>query len=250
MNTKMDTLDKMDALSAGYTKTDRAIFEKIRKFPEQFIGMNVNALAEETKFSQSALTRFAKKIGFTGFTEFQYQLGIDLEKRKQMPRKLRSEIYGSVIQEVEQAVNTAEIELLAERILSAPTVMTAGINLSKLPAEYLEMVLSYSVGSRSRFIHADSIPQSFSEGDVLIIFSVAGGSMLAKPLDSILNRAGMHPYIVLVTMNPKHPLRKKADEIIVLPSYRSSEATGAVLSETYSFLMFCDMLDTVLKTKR
>lgn len=69
----MNIIDRMDTLVAAYTATDRKIYEFIKKFPEQFASCSLNEIVERFKISQPALTRFAKKLGFSGFLEFQYQ---------------------------------------------------------------------------------------------------------------------------------------------------------------------------------
>jgi hypothetical protein len=54
------------------------------------------------------------------------------------------------------------------------------------------------------------------------------------------------PYMVLVTTNSKHPLRRNFDEIVVLPTAALGTAGRTILSDTFAFLMFNDILNEML----
>ena len=81
----MNTLELMDASVSSFSKTDRQIYESIRKFPEEFATRSITDVSDNTRVTKPALTRFAKKLGFNGFAELQYQLAQDLKEMKENP---------------------------------------------------------------------------------------------------------------------------------------------------------------------
>ena len=62
------------------------------------------------------------------------------------------------------------------------------------------------------------------------------------PKDSMLSRMEHKPYIVMITMNAKHPLRKYADQLIILPEAGIISDNTSAMPETMEFLMFTDLL--------
>jgi DNA-binding MurR/RpiR family transcriptional regulator len=87
----------MDMASAQFTKTDRAVYETIRKFPDLFVQDSLAAIAEETHLSAPSLTRFAKRVGYKGFSEFQYQFRSDLEERDENQTGSKSDAYEELL---------------------------------------------------------------------------------------------------------------------------------------------------------
>ena len=51
---------------------------------------------------------------------------------------------------------------------------------------------------------------------------------------------------MLVTTNSKHPLRRNFDEIVVLSTAALGTAGRTILSDTFAFLMFNDILNEML----
>ena len=54
----------------------------------------------------------------------------------------------------------------------------------------------------------------------------------------------------MITLNPKHPLKKKANYTIVLPRQRIIDVNRNVLPETLAFLMFVDVLTRKIQTQK
>ena len=56
------------------------------------------------------------------------------------------------------------------------------------------------------------------------------------------------PYVVLVTMNPRHTLAKHADQVVVLPRLLSGESLGVGTADSMAFLMFLELLSGHLES--
>ena len=113
----MNTIELMDGSVSSFSKTDRAIYEAIRKFPDIFATSSVTEVANGAGFSKPALTRFAQRLGFGGFIEFQYQFAKDLEERRQRSdAPTNAEVYGSLLKLVEERLDEARLRALIERM--------------------------------------------------------------------------------------------------------------------------------------
>lgn len=241
----MDTLTLMDSMVASYSKTDRTIYESIRKFPDNYARQSISEISEGGHFSKAALTRFAKRLGYGGFAEFQYQLKQDLENRRE-GAPTNAEVYSALLPTVDEAIDRGSLAVLAERFKASPHVYLMGSNLSRLPAEELNMALSYVPEVFSMVPMPDVMPR-YSTDDTLVVYSAITGAAHIDLVKHLNAHRDSRPHMVLVTTSSKHPLRKYFDEVFMLPTASLSSGTRAVLSDTFAFFMFNDALMNILE---
>ena len=241
----MNILELMDSSAASYSKTDRRIYELIRKFPDNHANASISEIAEAGQVSKAALTRFAKRLGFVGFAEFQYQLRQDLEQRRK-GAPTNAEVYGALLPTVEASLDREQLAALARRFKESPRIFVMGANLSRLPAEELHMALTYTPEVFAVLPPTDVMP-NFRPEDTLIIYSAITGGAHVDFIRSLNTHAKGKPHMVLITTNSKHPLRRHFDEVFVLPTAALSSGTRAVLSDTFAFFIFNDTLISLLE---
>lgn len=238
----MNIIDRMDTLVAAYTATDRKIYEFIKKFPEQFASCSLNEIVERFKISQPALTRFAKKLGFSGFLEFQYQYRQDLtEVRTNAHPEKHSEYFSQYLQDTEKAVRSDVLATLAKKISDARITYFTGASIAGIPAIFMKYYCRVGLGPVGTCTDPYDLPVSFKGDECILIFSAIAGDAYRKYLPRVC-QSGNKPFIILVTMNAKHPLRKFADQTVVLPEAGIISDNTSAMPETMEFLMFCDLL--------
>ena len=239
----MNTLELMDASVSSFSKTDRHIYESIRKFPEEFATRSITDVSDNTRVTKPALTRFAKKLGFNGFAELQYQLAQDLKEMKENPvGDSNSDKYANLLIQTEKSVDKEAVRRLIRRMKSSRKVILMGANLSRLPAEELLVALSLNDEICSMMPQTDLMPFHYSENDMVIIYSAISGNSYQDYLRNFRKENAIKPYLVLITTNSKHPLRHNFDEVFCLPTLPLAGTTNTVLSDTFSFLMFNDVI--------
>ena len=242
----MNTLELMDSCAASYSKTDRAIYEAVRKFPDNFAQRSVTQLSDAAGFSKPALTRFAQRLGFSGFVEFQYQFAQDLEEsRSRTDAPTNAEVYGGLLRAVDERLDRNQVLRLIERMRVSRCTYLMGYNLARIPAEELNIALQFQNDIHAVLPQVD-VPPHFLEDDLLLIYSAVGGSSYKGLLNEFKMGRNTKPYMVLVTTNPKHPLRRNFDESFVLPTASLASTHHTVLSDTFAFLMFNDILSETL----
>ena len=70
----MSLLNRIRMAADQMTPTDKKIAEAVMADPELFARTDTAEISEQYGFSQPALTRFAKKIGYSGYAEFRYDI--------------------------------------------------------------------------------------------------------------------------------------------------------------------------------
>ena len=240
----MNTFDLMETKQRSFTKTDRTIYENLKRHPKDFAQASYEELVSIMGVSQSALTRFAKKLGFSGYADLQFQLHSDLKSLDgEADEETNAQIFSSFLKCVEDEVDRDELHTLAMRVLEADKVTCLGFQYSGLPARFLSFNLLGTFGVNADKPEFDYLIHPYSGKDLLIVFSAASGEFY-RPL---LKRVSMlsedsKPRITLVTMSPKHGLRHYCDQVILLPSAGKVVAPHLVTLENMMFMMFSDML--------
>ena len=244
----MNTIELMDGSVSSFSKTDRAIYEAIRKFPDMFATSSVTDLSARGGFSKPALTRFAQRLGFSGFIEFQYQFAQDLEAaRSRTDAPTNAEIYGGLLKAVEERVDRTQLQNLVERMRTSQHVYIMGYNLSRMPAEELNIALQFDPTIHASYPQID-VSQRFAADDLLVVYSAVSGDSFKGLMHEFKIGRNTKPYMVLVTTNSKHPLRRNFDEVIALPTATVATSNRTALADTFAFLMFNDLLTGTLPT--
>lgn len=235
----MNIFEKMDAYKGKYTKKELLIYEYVKKMPNRFANGTTTS-CESLGFSQSSMTRFAKKLGFNGYAEFQYALKNDIATAKKQPKKqTRSEFYGNFLQLTEDAIDPKDLHVIASHIANAYRVVYGGNSLSNVPAHFLDQASKITSNIATMAFSAGDVIWNLDQRDVLLIFSSYSG----VGFKNYLNYEGKNkPYTILVTLTNKHPLRHSFDKVVVLPESKSTDHGRNVLTETFAYMMFIDLL--------
>lgn len=245
----MNLFEHMDALAHTFTKTDHYIYTKCKKFTSLFAEGSIAEITKNDDISQAALTRFAKKLGFNGFNEFQFALAMQIKEGTiEGKEKTPAHSYAETLIETEKTLTDKVLQPILNKLKMCNDIYTSGIHMSSLPARYLDYYFKISCNYHSEFLSIDSFPSSFKNNSILFLFSVESGTYFQTRYKEREKEENI-PYIVLITLNPKHPLRKKVNHTIVLPHTKMVDSDRNVLPETLSFLMFIDVLTRKLQIK-
>ena len=150
------------------------------------------------------------------------------------------------MEKVEKSIPEKTVDELIQRIRSARSIVLAGSHMSSLPAEYLHMVLNISQSAVSMLYNPNYGIQVANDQDLYILFSVNSGLAQKDILEKWAARQ-TRPHRVLITVSPKHMMRRYFDEIIVLPESDENEIEYSALPDTLAFLLFCDIICRHLK---
>ena len=186
-------------------------------------------VTQKLHISQAALTRFAKKCGFTGYREFvfQYQHQAskpDTHSHKHSPltkRVLRS--YSNLREQTQDLIDEAQLERVAQLIENAERVYFFGTGSSGLIAREMKLrfmrlgVVCEALTDQDGFAWTTSI---MDENCLVLGFSLSGTTQ--SVLDSLLDAKEMGAKTILFTSAPNKNSQAYTETVLVASHSQSS----------------------------
>lgn len=239
----MGALDDIELHVSSFTKTDRAVYEAVKRFPADFAQQGIVEIARLAGVSEAAVTRFAKRVGYSGFSELQFRLRNEAARAggpEHSPSSELASMFEALMERMEELMRGEACQRLVDSLKGASLVVTSGASLSRIPAYYLSVALNTMQFSCS-CLQADELPRRYFSKTVIMVFSVASGAIYSDLLKE-LSQSGETPYKTLITMNAHHPLRRRFDNVIVLPQVPLNASTNLSSADYIAFLLFVDLL--------
>ena len=186
-------------------------------------------VTQKLHISQAALTRFAKKCGFTGYREFvfQYQHQAskpDTHSHKHSPltkRVLRS--YSIMREQTQDLIDEEQLERVAQLIDDAERVYFFGTGSSGLIAREMKLrfmrlgVVCEALTDQDGFAWTTSI---MDENCLVLGFSLSGTTQ--SVLDSLLDAMEMGAKTILFTSAPNKNSQAYTETVLVASHSKSS----------------------------
>ena len=186
-------------------------------------------VTQKLHISQAALTRFAKKCGFTGYREFvfQYQHQAskpDTHSHKHSPltkRVLRS--YSIMREQTQDLIDEEQLERVAQLIDDAERVYFFGTGSSGLTAREMKLrfmrlgVVCEALTDQDGFAWTTSI---MDENCLVLGFSLSGTTQ--SVLDSLLDAKEMGAKTILFTSAPNKNSQAYTETVLVASHSQSS----------------------------
>ena len=186
-------------------------------------------VTQKLHISQAALTRFAKKCGFTGYREFVFQYQhqsskADTHSHKHSPltkRVLRS--YSIMREQTQDLIDEAQLERVAQLIDDAERVYFFGTGSSGLIAREMKLrfmrlgVVCEALTDRDGFAWTTSI---MDENCLVLGFSLSGTTQ--SVLDSLLDAKDMGAKTILFTSSPSKDCQAYTETVLVASHSQSS----------------------------
>ncbi|MBR4444572.1 MAG: MurR/RpiR family transcriptional regulator [Solobacterium sp.] len=245
----MSLLNRIRMAADQMTPTDKKIAEAVMADPELFARTDTAEISEQYGFSQPALTRFAKKIGYSGYAEFRYDIARNKNNMAEEAQNITlSSETARLLEKTEELFPADLLEEIAAEIGEARHIFVTGYHRSRASAQLMNTaLLNYRYSSE--MIPYDEVFKLDSycrKEDMLIVFSVRSKIFvsLIKELSECENR----PKIVLVTCAPKHEAAKYCDRVIVLPD-RKTIQSPLEPDPAITTIFFINLLSMHLKTQ-
>ena len=186
-------------------------------------------VTQKLHVSQAALTRFAKKCGFTGYREFVFQYQHQANKQdthshKHSPltkRVLRS--YSNLREQTQDLIDEAQLERVAQLIDDAERVYFFGTGSSGLIAREMKLrfmrlgVVCEALTDQDGFAWTTSI---MDENCLVLGFSLSGTTQ--SVLDSLLDAKEMGAKTILFTSAPNKNGQAYTETVLVANHSQSS----------------------------
>ena len=204
-------------------------------------------VTQKLHISQAALTRFAKKCGFTGYREFVFQYQhqsskADTHSHKHSPltkRVLRS--YSIMREQTQDLIDEEQLERVAQLIDDAERVYFFGTGSSGLIAREMKLrfmrlgVVCEALTDQDGFAWTTSI---MDENCLVLGFSLSGTTQ--SVLDSLLDAKEMGAKTILFTSAPNNNSPAYTETVLVASHSQSSYIQR--ISAQLPMLMLIDLI--------
>ncbi len=177
MEKQYDILSKISDQYGQMSKSHKAIAGFILEHYDQAVFMTAAKLGESLGISESTVVRFANRIGYAGYPEFQRALEECVKGKLSSIQKMDAKYGRSTQSEVLASVITADIEKLqhtienldpaafesaVETILAADTIYIMGLRSNQPLAEFLHFYLNMIRG-RVVLLQTTSVSETFEQ---------------------------------------------------------------------------------------
>ncbi len=221
----MNPIFLMRVNETNMTKSELMIMRYSIENLELISNFTINEFADKLNISKSAISRFCKKIGYHGYSQFKYDIKRHLAENDNEGHFNKSEytvatIYSETIKKVDDTVNTEVMSKLKDSILNANKIKVFGFSETGLTADFFAFRLTdhgfdveavtHSSFYRKKIILAD-------KDDIMIFFSLSANSDFIK--DAIEFAIKNNVQTALVTQNIASKYKNKVDHFIELPFF-------------------------------
>lgn len=228
----MDPICLMKSKASTFTKVELEIYNKLMSDPVLIMNSTIVVLADDLNVSNSAITRFCKKLGYKGYVEFRYDFSCYFNKEeKDHGNKIINRTvntYLSVLNILENMLDENEIRKLVLKMKESNNIRVIGIGESGLIAKYLRyrfFKYSKNIEALDNKFEIDESCSLAKEGDMLIAVTSNGKSKeINKQVIEAFNNGIT---TVIITTNDVATLRKKSNYYFQLPSVGQFYKIGA-----------------------
>lgn len=177
MEERSDVEDRISGQYLGMSKNQKAIADFILEHTDQAVFMTAAKLGEALRISESTVVRFAVRIGYAGYPEFQRALEERVRGRLNSIRKIdakygkssRSELLTSVmtadmekLQDTMEHLDAAAFEAAVEILMKADNIYIMGLRSNEPLAGFLHFYLNM-IRSGVYLIKTTSISETFEQ---------------------------------------------------------------------------------------
>ncbi len=252
----------------SYTNTEARLADYILENKDEVINLSAHTMGEKAETSAAAVVRFAKKIGYKGFTELKIELAKDSDESKDkiddiLREKDTMEILlkktagykDTVIENTYKMINVNNLKKAVETLKEARRIYIFGVGNSGIVAQ--DLVQKFSRINVLAMHESDSHVQlaatiGITPEDVCIAISYRGNTLEVNAATKQAKKNGATT--IAITQFNKNPLGKMADIPLYIPSEESDIRYGAISSRD-AFFIITDLLylgiarDNFAKTK-
>ena len=130
----MNALDRIQKNYESFTKTEQEIAIYILNHPLEIARKPIIDVAESSHTSKTALIRFTQKIGYSGFSEFRFDLSRSLIRSTEQEENIKSDsiinaigdAYISCIQQLKTSILQEDLDIIAKKMISARRIKILG----------------------------------------------------------------------------------------------------------------------------
>lgn len=251
----MNCLVQIKEAQKSYTSTEKMIAQYILEHTHDILNDSAQQLGEKSQTSAAAVIRFAKKLGYKGFTELKMSLAQSQERPEEDIDTVLEEtddltslihkscqLNVSTVQKTYQMINEKHLQKAIDYIVNAQTIYLFGVGSSAIVAyDFSQKLLR--IGKKAIYntdIHVQmTFAESMTKNDVAIFISYSGTTAGLTGMAKKLKKDGIPS--LSITQNSNNVVAKNATLNLFIPLEEKEVRIGAISSRTAS-LVVTDLL--------
>ena len=236
----MTPIQHIQLHESEFTKSEHIIKEYVLNNLAEISSYPILTIAEKMNVSKSALMRFCKKCGFTGYAEFKYEVSrylqsiVDFSENDSNKTERILTIYTSTIHELPNSISTTQLKKLTQFINTSRKIKIFGVHETSLAASYFSYRLA-TLGIDSEVVSSNANMVEKAEltrkDDLNIFISLSAETTLIK---DALNSSNCN--LVLITQNNHHKFKNKVDLDFILPTFHTTKKNIFLDSQALLFI--------------
>ena len=261
----MSILKQLEEPNFKATKSDKVLIEYIKENIEDVFYKSISQIAKESGIGEATITRFSKKMGYSGLQDFKVTLAREisgLKNRKIINRSIENDegvmesarkLFNSNIRILENTFNIIDgnnIEKATDMIINAKKVFFIGIGYSGMTAEdsnYKFSRIGFNCMSLDSSHNMIMMASLMDEDDVIVAISHSGETDEIIKTVNIAKANGAS--VISVTEDKSSRLRDVSDVNLGYFSGESILETGSISSKLAQFFIIDLVYTQVVKEK-
>ncbi|RDC50388.1 MurR/RpiR family transcriptional regulator, partial [Acinetobacter sp. RIT592] len=262
----MGILENLEAPNFKVTKSDKILIEYIKNNIEDVFYKPISQIAKESNIGEATITRFSKKMGFSGLQDFKVTLAQEISSLSKSRNIINSNIENnepvidtakkllatniSTLESTVDIINGSEIHKSAQLIINAKRIYFIGIGYSGIIAQdsnykFMRIGLNcLSFDSSHTMIMMASIMQ---KGDLVIAISHSGET---EEIIKTVEMAKQNEVdIISITKKKESSLKSTSDIHLEYISEETLLETGSISSKLAQIFLIDLIYTQVVKEK-
>lgn len=235
----------VEANYESLSATDKVIADFFLR-NRQLEDLSAKTLSRKLFVSKSALSRFAKKLGFKGYREFvsfyTEEISTSIDRRFTTLTQKVLYTYQELLEKSYSLIDEKQLKEIVELISSADKVFVygygnSGLCASEFKMRFMRLGLNVEAITDIHLMNMNDV--LFKETDLLIAMSISG-----YPLEEHIKAAKAHgAKVVTLTANMRPYIPKFSDQVVLCPSTKNLDV-GNVISPQFPLLLILDVIYT------
>ena len=261
----MSILKQLEEPNFKATKSDRVLIEYIKENIEDVVYKPISQISKESGIGEATITRFSKKMGYSGLHDFKVTLSREisgLKNRNIINKSIENDegvmesarkLFDSNIRILENTFNIIDgndIEKATDMIINAKKVFFIGIGYSGMKAEdsnYKFSRIGFNCMSLDSSHDMIMMAALMDEDDVVVAISHSGETDETVKAVSIAKANGAR--VISVTEDRSSRLRDVSDVSLRYFSGESILETGSISSKLAQFFVIDLVYTQVVKER-
>lgn len=261
----MSILKQLEEPNFKATKSDRVLIEYIKENIEDVVYKPISQISKESGIGEATITRFSKKMGYSGLHDFKVTLSREisgLKNRNIINKSIENDegvmesarkLFDSNIRILENTFNIIDgndIEKATDMIINAKKVFFIGIGYSGMTAEdsnYKFSRIGFNCMSLDSSHDMIMMAALMDEDDVVVAISHSGETDEIIKAVSIAKENGAR--VISVTEDKSSRLRDVSDVSLRYFSGESILETGSISSKLAQFFVIDLVYTQVVKER-